>query len=428
MSKVLVIGSGGREHAIVKALLRSPSKPEVICAPGNAGIQQEVKCFDVAADDLERLKDLALAELVTLVVVGPEMPLVAGIGDLLGEAKIPVFGPNKAAAALEGSKTFAKEVMSAAGVATARYETVDSKAAAERALTNFGYPLVMKADGLAAGKGVIIAEDANSAQQALDAYFVEQRFGSAAKSVLIEEFMEGPELSLLAICDGENVLPLAPAQDHKRIFDGDRGPNTGGMGAYSPVPGIEDDFVAEIVESVYRPVLRELKQRGTPYKGVLYAGLILTASGPKLLEFNCRFGDPETQAVLPRLKSDILEIFTAVANGEGIDDLRLVWSQQAAVSVVLASKGYPASSSSGDPIAGLEAAAREGVEITHAGTAVDREGRLVTAGGRVLGVTAVEQDVEQARKLAYKAVEQIEFDGKQYRGDIGARAVPTTSV
>jgi phosphoribosylamine--glycine ligase len=375
----------------------------------------------VGVDDIPGLVALAREEGVGLVVVGPEAPLVAGLVDALAGAGIPAYGPSAAAAALEGSKAFAKEIMAAAGVPTAGWATVGTVEEGMAAIG--GYPVVLKEDGLAAGKGVVIAQDEAEARAALEAFLVERRFGG--DRVLVEEFLEGEELSVLALCDGERAVPMAPAQDYKRIFDGDAGPNTGGMGSYSPVAGVDDAQLAEIARTVHQPVVDELARRGTPFRGTLYAGLMLTADGPRVLEFNARFGDPETQAVLPRLRSDLLALMLASVGVGGADlaGATLDWAPDWAVTVVLASAGYPASSSSGDPIAGLDAVT--GAEVTHAGTAL-ADGVLVTAGGRVLNVTGLGADAAAARRAAYAAADAITFDGRQLRQDIALRAVERT--
>jgi phosphoribosylamine--glycine ligase len=354
---------------------------------------------------------------VDLVVIGPEAPLVAGLVDDLAAAGIAAFGPTRAAARVEGSKVHAKELMKACGVPTAAYVRFRDRDEAAAHLACAAYPAVLKADVLAAGKGVIIAADEREARAALDVFFGQKRFGDT--EVVLEEFLEGEELSLLALCDGERAVPLAPAQDFKRIFDGDRGPNTGGMGSYSPVPGIDPEQAQEIAAAVHQPIVDELRRQGTPFHGVLYAGLMMGPAGPKVLEYNCRFGDPETQAVLPRLESDLLELLEASTRPGGLARAAPEWSSNWAVTVVLASRGYPESSSAGDPIAGLDEV--EGVQVFHAGTA-ERDGRLVTAGGRVLNVTALAPTPGEARDRAYGAAERIRFDGRQLRTDIAARA------
>ena len=416
--KVLVVGRGGREHAIVRALRRSPQRPELLCSPGNPGIGRDARLLPVPDDDIVGIADAARGEGVDLVVVGPEAPLVAGLVDELAQRGIAAFGPSRAAARLEGSKVFAKEIMESAGVATATWAVVatvdEGMGAIER------YPAVLKFDGLAAGKGVVIAGDEHEAREALRAFLLEGRFGEGR--VVVEEALEGEELSLLALCDGETAVPMAPAQDYKRIYDGDRGPNTGGMGSYSPVPGIDRAAVEEIVRTVHQPVIDELRHRGTPFHGCLYAGLMLTALGPRVLEFNVRFGDPETQAVLPRLRSDLLDLLQrcTVAGGLAGDDPE--WDERWAVTVVLASAGYPQSSSSGDVISGLDDVPDD-VEVTHAGTAAARGGEIVTAGGRVLNVTGLGEGPAAARDAAYAAADLITFDGRQLRRDIALRAV-----
>jgi phosphoribosylamine--glycine ligase len=412
--RVLVVGGGGREHALVRTLLRSPQAPEVLAAPGNAGIEADgVECLPDAD-----LVGLARERKVDLVVVGPEAPLVAGLVDELAAAGIAAFGPSRAAARIEGSKTYAKELMKQAGVPTASHLVLRDRDEAAAHIACASYPAVLKADVLAAGKGVIIAADEREARAALDVFFGERRFGET--EVVLEEFLEGEELSLLALCDGERAVPLAPAQDYKRIFDGDEGPNTGGMGSYSPVPGIDAERADEIARLAHQPIVDALRAQGTPFHGVLYAGLMMTVAGPKVLEYNCRFGDPETQAVLPRLRSDLLELLRASTRTGGLAGVVPEWSPDWAVTVVLASRGYPESSSSGDVISGLDEV--EEAEVFHAATARSN-GDFVTAGGRVLNVTGLGATAGEARERAYAAVERIDFDGRQVRGDIAARAV-----
>jgi phosphoribosylamine--glycine ligase len=414
--RVLVVGAGGREHAIIRALERSPQRPELLCTPGNAGIRAEAEALDADASDPDALTAAAIDAGVDLVVIGPESPLVDGVVDALRAAAVPCFGPVREAARLEGSKIFAKEMMEAAGVPTGRHRVVRTVTEGLEAID--AYPAVIKADGLAAGKGVVIAQDEAEARAALAAMLEERRFGD--HPVLVEELLRGDELSVLALCDGERALPLAPARDFKRIGDGDTGPNTGGMGAFSPVTEIGPALLDEIVATVHQPVLDELRDRGTPFQGVLYAGLMLTADGPRVLEFNVRFGDPETQVVLPRLRSDLLDLLLRATRPGGLEGVELEWDERAAVTVVLASSGYPESSSSGDVIRGLDRVP-PGVEVTHAGTA-EAGGDVVTAGGRVLNVTALGADVAAARDAAYAAADMIGFDGRQLRTDIALHA------
>jgi phosphoribosylamine---glycine ligase len=419
--RVLVIGSGGREHALVRALQRSPQSPELLAAPGNAGIARDgVRCLDVGVDDVDAIVAAARDNKADLVVVGPEAPLVKGVVDALADARVKAFGPSAAAARIEGSKVYAKELMRDVGIPTASHMVFTNRDDAAANLACFSYPAVLKADGLAAGKGVLICRTEAEARDALEVIFGEQRFGRTR--LVVEEFLEGEELSLLALCDGQRAIPMAPAQDYKRIFEGDEGPNTGGMGSYSPVPGFDAARADELAAIVHQPIVDELRRRGTPFHGVLYAGLMMTASGPKVLEYNARFGDPETQAVLPRLRSDLLDLLDRSVRYGGLEGAELEWAPDWAVTVVMASRGYPETSSSGDVIAGIDEASSYGAEVLHAGTA-ERGDDLVTAGGRVLNVTGIGPTPAAARDHAYEAADKIDFPGKQLRRDIAARAV-----
>lgn len=417
--QVLVVGSGGREHAIVKAAAASSLVDAVHAAPGNAGIARQATCHGLTDGDKEGILCLAREIDASLVVIGPEAPLCAGLTDTLVEAGFKVFGPGGAAAQLEGSKAFAKEIMLAAGVPTASFAGFTEYSAAQAHLASISFPAVVKADGLAAGKGVMIADAMAEAEEALKTCFIDRKFGDAGLEVLIEECLVGHECSVLALCDGETIVPLEPAQDYKRIYDNDRGPNTGGMGCYSPVPRVPNEFVNDIIDTIHRPVVDELKGRGIEFKGVLYAGLMITADGPKVLEFNTRFGDPETQAILPRMETDLVELMLACADGT-LGEQELRWKDDCCVSVIAASAGYPLSSSSGDIIDGLDAEGGiAGVEVFHAGTA-EENGRFVTAGGRVLAVSALGPSFGAARDKAYEAIGRLRFDGMQFRRDIAS--------
>jgi phosphoribosylamine--glycine ligase len=411
--RVLVVGSGGREHALVRTLLRSPQSPEVLCAPGNAGIRRDARPLDAPDGDPGALARAARDAGVDLVVVGPEAPLVAGLADALAAAGVRCFGPRAAAARLEGSKAFAKEVMQAAGVPTAAHRVVETVEAGLTAIA--GYPAVIKADGLAAGKGVVIAAGEDEARAALEDMLVARRFGD--QPVVVEEFLAGEELSLLALCDGERAVPLAPARDYKRIGDGDTGPNTGGMGSYSPVAGA-DELVSEVIASVHQPVVEELARRGTPFAGTLYCGLALTSRGVRVVEFNARFGDPETQVVLPLLETPLGGLLHAAATGTLADHPPLRWRDGAAVTVVVAAPGYPEAPRTGSPVTGAD-----GDGVLHAGTALGPDGRVLSAGGRVLSVVGLGADLAAARQAAYERVAAVRLADAHWRTDIALAAV-----
>ena len=409
--RVLVLGGGAREHALVRALLADPEVESVVCAPGNAGIARDVRTAPLDLTVPSDAAALALSLAVDLVVVGPEGPLVAGVADAVRASGIACFGPSAEAARLEGSKAFAKEVMAAAGVPTSRSAVATNADEATRALDDFGAPYVVKDDGLAAGKGVVVTDDRDEAL----------RHAIACDRVVIEEFLDGPEVSVFALSDGTTVVPLVPSQDFKRVGDGDAGPNTGGMGAYSPLPWAPPDLVEEVYKTVLAPTIEEMARRGTPFAGLLYAGLALTSRGVRVIEFNARFGDPETQVVLARLRTPLGQLLHAAATG-GLAQLGpLEWAPDAAVTVVLAAPGYPASPELGGVVEGLEVAAEEpGVVVFHAGTALDPQGRVVSTGGRVLSVVATGPDVATARDRAYGAVAHLRFDGSHHRTDIAA--------
>ena len=416
--KVLVLGGGGREHALCWALARSDTVEALLCAPGNAGIANVARCVPIDPTDAPAVRTLVFGERIDLVVVGPEAPLAAGIVDALADADVAVFGPTQDAARIEGSKSFAKAVMTAAGVPTGSHWSGTDPDEALRALNRFSAPFVIKADGLAAGKGVRICGGRGEAEAAIRTAMVDRAFGDAGRRIVIEEFLDGPEVSVFGLCDGTHVVPLAPAQDYKRALDGGEGLNTGGMGAYSPVPAVGDDVVRTVHETVLAPTLAELRSRGTPFVGVLYAGLVLTDDGPRVLEFNARFGDPETQVILPRLRSDLATALLGCARGELDAVGPLEWDTRAAVTVVLASGGYPGSYDTGHPIRGL-ADAGEHALVFHAATREAHNG-VVTAGGRVLAVTGLGDDTAAARAAAYAAADRISFAGLHRRNDIAA--------
>jgi phosphoribosylamine--glycine ligase len=420
--KVLLVGGGGREHTLAWKLAQSPRLTELIAAPGNPGIARHARCVPIKEHDIEGLRDLALRERVDLTVVGPELPLALGLADRFRERGLAVFGPSQAAARLESSKAFAKDLMVRHGIPTARFRAFTEPAAARSWCRELGPPLVVKADGLAAGKGVIICRTLGEADAAVARCLEDGAFGAAGASVVIEEFMVGEEASFFAITDGAAILPLAAAQDHKSVFDGDQGPNTGGMGAYSPAPVMDAGVTERVMAEIVRPTVAAMAKEGVPFAGFLYAGLMIGREGPRVVEFNCRFGDPECQVVIPRLDGDLLPLLDAVARGAGLPT-SVRWEPEASVCVVMSSGGYPGAYKAGHPITGVaDAEALPGVRVFHAGTAM-RDGALVTAGGRVLGVQALGADVRAAVEAAYAAVERIRFEGRHYRRDIARRAL-----
>lgn len=426
--KVLVVGGGGREHALVWKLKQSPRVAEVYCAPGNAGIAQIAHCVDIKADDVTALLTFAWEKRIDLTVVGPEAPLSAGIVDVFNDHDMAIFGPSKKAAEIEGSKAFAKDLMQKYAIPTAAYGVFTEIEPALRFIDELaangpsgaGCPCVVKADGLAAGKGVIVAADVEEAKDAVRSMLEGNAFGDAGRRVVIEEYLEGEEVSILAFTDGDHVIPMVSAQDHKRIFDGDQGPNTGGMGAYSPAPVYTEELAREVEKTVLLPTVQAMKAEGRPYCGVLYAGLMITAQGPKVLEYNARFGDPETQPVLMRMQTDLVDVIESILE-KRLSQQSVDWRSDATVCVVMAAGGYPGDIEKGKAIAGL-GDALPSVEVFHAGTA-SKENHIVTAGGRVLGVTAMGPTIREAIDLAYQQVQRIHFDGAQYRKDIGRRAL-----
>ncbi|MDF1581264.1 MAG: phosphoribosylamine--glycine ligase [Desulfuromonadales bacterium] len=420
--KILVIGGGGREHALVWKMAQSPLVDKIYCAPGNPGIAALAECVDLAVDDLDGLLSFATARQIDLTVVGPELPLTLGIVDQFEAAGRLIFGPSKLAAQLEGSKAFCKDIMAKYGVPTAAYGTFSERDDAVAFINKLGAPIVVKADGLAAGKGVVVARDIAEAIAAVDHIMLDKAFGAAGEKVVVEEFLNGEEASFLAFTDGERVLPLASSQDHKPVFDNDQGPNTGGMGAYSPAPVVTAALYDEIVETVIKPVVRGMAAEGCTYRGVLYAGLMIDDGKIGVLEFNARFGDPEAQPLLSRLKSDLVPVLMACARGD-LSGQVLEWHEQAAVCVVMASGGYPGDFAKGLPISGLDAAAKiDELMVFHAGT-TERDGQVVNQGGRVLGVTGRGATVAAAIAKAYEGVHAISWEGAHYRTDIGAKAL-----
>lgn len=417
--KVLIVGSGGREHALAWKLAQSPKISHLYCAPGNAGIAEYASCVALAVDDIAGIVAWAKKEGIGLVVVGPELPLTLGLVDALAAVGIKAFGPTSNAAELEGSKVFSKNLMQKYGVPTAKYGVFSDVESALEFSREIKGPWVVKADGLAAGKGVLICQSMQETEEAIRQVLVDRAFGDAGKKLIVEEFLEGEELSLMAFCDGKTVLPMVSAQDHKRVFTGDQGPNTGGMGAYSPAPLATPELVKQVEAEVLIPVMQAMEKEGRTFQGILYAGLMVTEDGPKVLEFNARFGDPETQVVLPRLENDLLEVMLAVVEGR-LSEMQLNWKEEACVTVVMASEGYPGDYPKGRIIHGL-AQVPEGVLVFHSGTAKDGK-EIVTNGGRVLAVTALGEDIRAAVDTAYAGVKAISFKGAHYRTDIAHRA------
>lgn len=420
--RILVIGGGGREHALVWKLAQSPAVEKIYVAPGNPGMASWAECIDLPLDNQEQVADFAQNENIDLTVVGPEVYLVAGLADTFAQRNLKVFGPSAAAAEIEGSKAFSKKLMEKYGIPTAFFKVCNSIEEAKSYVKEKGTPIVVKADGLAEGKGVVVAMTEEEALAAIDDMMGDLKFGGAGARVILEEFMEGEEASVLAFTDGETIVPMVAAQDHKRVFDEDQGPNTGGMGTYAPAPIVTENIKQKCIEQVLKPTIAAMKSEGRRYQGCLYAGLMIKDGEVKVVEFNARFGDPETQVVLPLLKTDLAKIMLACVNGT-LADLNIEWSDEAAVCVVMASGGYPASYEQGLPISGLdEAGALVDTVVFHAGTKACK-GEIVTSGGRVLGVTAVGQDIKEARDKAYIAVDKINFKDKHYRQDIAWRAL-----
>lgn len=418
--KILVIGGGGREHAIVWKLAQSPKASEIYCAPGNAGIAELATCVDIAATDVEALAAWAVENKIDLTVVGMDDPLMLGVVDLFEEKGLKVFGPRQNAAILEGSKVFSKDLMKKYAIPTAGYEVFTDAAKAKAYLESCDYPTVLKADGLALGKGVLICNNREEAIEGVEAIMVDQKFGDAGRTMVVEEFMTGPEVSVLSFCDGETVLPMVSAQDHKRAYDNDEGLNTGGMGTFSPSKHYTDAMHQEAIETIFKPTLAAMKAEGRPFTGIIFFGLMLTPKGTRVLEYNARFGDPEAQVVLPRLKTDLVDVFEAAVEGR-LSEIDLQWDDRSAVCVVEASGGYPVAYTKGYEINGLEEQkVKEDVTVFHAGTRFDGD-KIVTNGGRVLGITAMGASIEEARKVAYEAVAEVDFKDKHFRTDIGIK-------
>ncbi len=420
--KVLVVGGGGREHALIRKIKESSKVDEIFCTPGNGGISYDAKCFDVSATDIDGVVDLAKKLSVDLVVVAPDDPLVAGMVDALNDAGFKTFGPRANAAIIEGSKVFSKELMQKYNIPTAEYKVFDNaNDAIEYIKEKNEFPTVIKADGLALGKGVIIPENLDDAVAGVKEIMEDKIFGASGNNIVVEEFLTGPEVSVLAFTDGKCVKPMVSSMDHKRALDGDKGLNTGGMGTVSPNPYYTEQVATECMDKIFMPTINAMNQEGRTFKGCLYFGLMITPKGPKVIEYNCRFGDPETQVVLPRLKTDIIDIFEAI-NNETLSELDIEWNEKACACVIMASGGYPKSYKKGVEITGLTSGQLDGVTVYHAGTKIEND-KLVTSGGRVLGVTALGDSLADALKKSYEAVENIHFDNAHYRKDIGKRAL-----
>jgi phosphoribosylamine---glycine ligase len=417
--KVLVVGGGGREHAIVWKLSQSPKIKQLYCAPGNPGIAELAECVSIAVSEIEKLADFAKKEQIDLTFVGPEEPLSLGIVNYFKEQGLAVYGPSKEAALIEGSKAFAKELMLKYQIPTAKYAAFTIYEEALAYVRSEGAPIVIKADGLAAGKGVVVATSLEEAEDALKSMMKDVSLGSAGVRVVIEEFLEGEEMTLLSFVNRSTVKPMVPSQDHKPVYDGDRGPNTGGMGTYAPLPHIDSSIVDRVIRDIVQPTAEAMEEEGVPYEGILYTGLMLTKEGPKVIEYNARFGDPETQVVLPLLETDLLEIVTASLTGE-LENVEVKWKDKAAVCVIMSSAGYPGRYEKGEVISGLDQVVHSTI-VFHAGTAA-KDGEIITNGGRVLGITAIGETLKEARELAYKSVEKVSFNGAHYRTDIGAKA------
>lgn len=420
--KILIVGSGGREHALAWKIAQSPMVKKIFCAPGNPGIAEVAECIDLEAENIDGLYNFALKQKIDLTIVGPEDALMAGIVDRFRDGHLNIFGPNKRASIIEGSKVFAKTLMRKHGIPTADFKVFEDLKQAKKHLTTCEFPLVIKADGLAKGKGVFVCKTLEEANKHIDDIMQEKIFGHAGDKVVIEEFLSGEEVSILAVTDGNTIFPLPSVQDHKAVYDGDKGPNTGGMGAYSPVPLITEDMQLSIEENILVPIIHAMKKENRPYKGVIYAGLIITSTGPKVLEFNARFGDPETQVLLMRMKSDLVPLILSTVKNN-LEEINIEWNNGVSVCVVMTSRGYPDKYERGFPISGLETV-RElpNVQVFHAGTSM-KDRKVITNGGRVLGVTAVGKDIQEAQKTAYGAIQKLSFEGAHYRRDIGAKAV-----